>query len=218
VITCYTCHQGRPVPLNTPVLPNTEFPLEEKATKQLPAPAEILAKYINALGGEQKLRAVTSRVVTATQNIPNGPGGVNPVPATTERYQKAPNLMLNVYHAAKFTSSNGFDGKRAWAQGGNGRVTEPPSLEQIRTARAAEILEPLQLGATYTRMTVEGIEKINGREAYLLVGYPKEIFRSVCTSTRKRACCCERQRRFQRRLETAHTRWITTTIATPAAA
>lgn len=175
VITCYTCHQGRPVPIGTPVLPMSVFPLEEEKTdKQLPSAEQIIAKYIDALGGEQRLRSVTSRVVEATQDVPAGPGGTKPVPGTSERYQKAPNLLLNVFHTAKFTNSNGFDGKRAWAQAANGRVAEAQSLEQIRTARAADLFEPLKLREIYSKLTVEKIEKINGRDCYLVVGIPKE--------------------------------------------
>ena len=182
VVSCYTCHQGRPVPIGTPVLPMHPFAGENEATdakdaketRQLPSPAQVISKYIEALGGEQKLRALTSRVVMATQGIPAGPGGTKPVEGSSERYQKAPNLLVNIYHAPKFTASNGFDGKRAWAQAANGRVAETPSLEQIRTARDADILQPLKLQETYPKLTVEKIERINGRDCYLLVGIPKE--------------------------------------------
>jgi len=173
VITCYTCHQGRPIPIGTPVMPMHAFP-EEKETKNLPSPTQVISTYIEALGGEQKLRAVTSRVVMANQGIPAGPGGTKPVEGTSERYQKAPNLLLNIYHAPKFTTSNGFDGKRAWAQAANGRVGESQALEQIRTARDADLQQPLKLQEIYPKLTVEKIEKINGRDCYLLVGIPKE--------------------------------------------
>ena len=140
----------------------------------MPTAAQVIAKYIEALGGEQKLRAVTTRVVTANQGIPAGPGGTKPVEGTSEKYQKAPNLLVNIYHAPKFTNSNGFDGKRAWAQAANGRVAETQSLEQIRTAREADMLLPLKMRDIYTKLTVEGIEKINGHECYVVTGIAKE--------------------------------------------
>jgi Photosynthetic reaction centre cytochrome C subunit len=173
VVTCYTCHQGRPIPNATPVMPMHAFP-EEKEAKNLPSPAQVISKYIEALGGEQKLRAVTSRVVMANQGIPAGPGGTKPVQGTSEHYQKAPNLLVNIYHAPKFTTLNGFDGKRAWAQAASGRVAETQSLEQIRTARDADLQQPLKLQEIYPKLTVEKIEKINGRDCYLVVGIPKE--------------------------------------------
>ena len=91
VVTCYTCHQGRPQPRGVLALPVAES--EEAPKVTLPSVDQILAKYVEALGGEQAIRKVTSRVVTGTQYIPTGPGGVVPVPATIEIDQKAPNLI-----------------------------------------------------------------------------------------------------------------------------
>ena len=175
VVTCYTCHRGSPTPPSVPLLPAGEYVSNEKpAPRQLPTADQILAKYIDALGGEQAIRRVTSRVITATQDIPTGPGGVIPLPARTERYQKAPNLVLNVYHTDKYTISNGFDGSVSWAQNDRGRVTEAVKLEQIRAKRSADSYEPLHLKQQYARMKVDGIEKVNGRAAYVVIGYPEE--------------------------------------------
>jgi outer membrane lipoprotein-sorting protein len=175
VVTCYTCHRGAPIPPNVPILPAGEYVSNEKpAPPQVPTADQILAKYIEALGGEQAIRKVTSRVITATQDIPTGPGGVIPVPARTERYQKAPNLVLNVYHTDKYTVTNGFDGNASWAQNDRGRVTEAVKLEQIRAKRASDFYEPVHLKQQYGRMKVDGIEKVNNRNAYVLIGYPEE--------------------------------------------
>jgi hypothetical protein len=151
------------------------FPVIEPVTTPkpaLPTADQVLAKYVQALGGEQALRKVTARTITGTQYIPTGPGGVVPTPAAVERLQKAPNLAVTTYRAPAYAISEGFDGATAWSQNQAGRVTEPVKLDVGRAARAADFYEPLNLKQEYPQLTVRGIEKVNGRDAYWLVGVP----------------------------------------------
>jgi hypothetical protein len=171
VVTCNTCHNGRPIPAAMPVFPV----LEPKAAVQpaLPTVDQILAKYVLALGGEAALRKVTSRTITGTQFIPTGPGGTVPTPASVERYLKAPNLAVTIYRAPTYAISQGFDGTSACSQDQAGRVTEPVKLDVGRAARAADFYEPLNLKREYPQMTVRGIEHINGHDAYLVICVPQ---------------------------------------------
>ena len=93
-VTCYTCHRGNAIPATTLVLPNVPKDVETDAQLQLPSVDQIVAKYVQALGGEQALRKVTTRVITGTQTVPTGPGGTVPMPAALERSQKAPAQVL----------------------------------------------------------------------------------------------------------------------------
>ena len=170
VVTCNTCHNGHPTPAATPVFPVFEPVTTPKPA--LPTADQILAKYVQALGGEQALRKVTTRTITGTQYIPTGPGGVVPTPASVERLQKAPNLAVTTYRAPAYAIAEGFDGTAAWAQNQAGRVGEPVKLDVGRAARAADFYEPLNLKQAYAQLTVRGIEKVNGRDAYLVVGVP----------------------------------------------
>ena len=171
VVTCNTCHNGHPVPAAMPVFPVFEPTVAPKPA--LPTVDQILAKYVEALGGEPALRKVTGRVITGTQYIPTGPGGVVPTPAAVERYLKAPNLAVTIYKAPTYAIAQGFDGTTAWSQDQAGRVTEPVKLDVGRSARAADFYEPLNLKREYAQLTVRGIEKVNGRDAYLVVGVPQ---------------------------------------------
>jgi photosynthetic reaction center cytochrome c subunit len=170
VVTCNTCHNGRPTPAAMPAFPVIEPVTTPKPT--LPTADQVLAKYVQALGGEQALRKITARTITGTQYIPTGPGGVVPTPAAVERLQKAPNLALTTYRAPAYAIAEGFDGATAWSQNQAGRVTEPVMLDVGRAARAADFYEPLNLKQEYPQLTVRGIEKVNGRDAYWLVGVP----------------------------------------------
>lgn len=171
VVTCYTCHQGRPEPRGVLVLPVTEE--AEESNVPLPTVDQILAKYVAALGGEQALRKVTSRVITGTQFLPTGPGGVIPVPATVEVDQKAPNLVVNTYHTPTYTVADGFDGAKAWAQDLRGRVTELPSLEQTRSKRGSDFYLPVDLKQQYSKMTVIRVDRIDDHDAYVVDATPQ---------------------------------------------
>jgi photosynthetic reaction center cytochrome c subunit len=170
VVTCNTCHNGHPIPAGMPTFPVLEPVTTPKP--ELPSADQVLAKYVQALGGEQALRKVTARSIAGTQYIPTGPGGVVPTPAAVERVQKAPNLAVTTYRAPTYSIAEGFDGTTAWSQNQAGRVTEPVKLDVGRAARAADFYEPLNLKQEYPQLTVRGIEKVNGRDAYLVVGVP----------------------------------------------
>jgi hypothetical protein len=172
VVTCNTCHNGHPIPAAMPAFPVLEPSVAPKPA--LPTVDQVLAKYVEALGGEAALRKVTGRVITGTQYIPTGPGGTTPTPAAVERYQKAPNLAVTIYRAPAYAISEGFDGTTAWSQNQAGRVTEPVKLDIGRAARAADLYEPLNLKKQYAQLTVRGIETVNGRDAYLVVGIPHD--------------------------------------------
>ena len=170
VVTCYTCHNGRPIPADMPSFPVAEPKDEEKPV--LPTVDQILTKYVQALGGEQAIRKVTSRVITGTQYIPTGPGGTTPMPAAVERDVKAPNLFVNIYKTPTYTTFTGFDGTRQWTQDQQGRVAEAVKLDTLRAKRSADFYEPLTLKQEYAQLTVKGIENVNGRDTYLVIGIP----------------------------------------------
>ena len=169
-ITCYTCHRGSPNPAKSPELPIAPSLKESYVT---PSVDQILAKYIEALGGEVAIRKVTSRVITGTQYIPTGPGGAVPTPAAIERDLKAPNLAVSVYRTPAYTISEGFDGSTQWSQSMQGRVVEGGRVDQQRAKRAADFYEPVNLKAEYAEMTVVGIERVQDRDAYVVSAYPK---------------------------------------------
>lgn len=175
-VTCFTCHRGNADPATTPILPQGEammVGLEEPAAPSLPSVDQVLAKYVQALGGEAALRKITSRSITATWQVPTGPGGNTPVPAQLERYDKAPNLTLSISHTAMNTVAQGFDGTSAWMQDAKGAVTDAPAIDLGHLKRAADFYEPLDLKQEYTKLAVTRIEKVNGRDAYVVLGTPQ---------------------------------------------
>jgi hypothetical protein len=98
---------------------------------------------------------------------------LEPVLANVEIYQQAPNLTVMISKAEKFTVSEGYDGQAAWAQNMNGGVNNLPEPDQQRAKRTADFYESLDLAKNYERMEVSGIDKVNGKEAFVVVAYPQ---------------------------------------------
>lgn len=172
-VTCFTCHQGHSDPITVPVLPRGAAMAEaEEAPKpapSLPSVDQVLAKYVQALGGEQALRKVTSRVITATWELPTGAGGNTPVPAQLERYQKAPNLTLSVNKTAMYTTEQGFDGTTSWLEDAKGMVTDAPAIDQGHLKRSADLYQSLDLKKQFPNLMVDHMETLNGHDTYVLV-------------------------------------------------
>jgi hypothetical protein len=89
-----------------------------------------------------------------------------------EQYLKAPNLISTVNRTATFSTSEAFDGTTAWVQNMAGMVNEAPAIDLARAKRSGGLYEAVKLKQEYSRMEVQGIEKVDGREAYLVVGFP----------------------------------------------
>jgi photosynthetic reaction center cytochrome c subunit len=175
-VTCYTCHRSEPKPdtmVALPIPPPPPHDAPEPAAPMLPSVDEVLDRYVRALGGEQALRRVTSRVITGKQDFPTGAGGLIPVASDVEIYQKAPNLIVNVHRTAMFTVADGFDGVSAWTQTTAGAVNTLPNPDQQRTRRRASMYEPLEFKGNYTRMDVAGLEDVGARHAYVVVAVPE---------------------------------------------
>jgi hypothetical protein len=204
-VTCYTCHRGSSAPLAAP-LPTGQYTslgvgvlfkgngspipggqdavLSErfrayvaKERSGLPTPEQILARYVDALGGEQALRRITARKITATTEVPADVRGVGPaVHALTQQYFRAPNQWVISSQTANGTTATGFDGAVAWRQDARGVVTETtgavPAPPLARVKRTADFYEPLNLKQGYARMVTRGTAKVRDRDAYLVVGFP----------------------------------------------
>ena len=176
VVTCFTCHRGNVEPVGVPTFPSVErTELNEEERAKAPAPHfpsvdDILNKYAQAIGGEPAVRKITSRTITATQDIPTGNGGRVAVQAQVEIYEKAPNLVLNVYHTDKFTIADGFDGSTSWNQNVRGIVGNDAGIDLARAKRNADFYLGLDFKREYSRLTVTGTEKVNDRDAYVLLG------------------------------------------------
>lgn len=153
--------------------------MAKNALAGMPTTDQILAKYVAALGGEAALRKITSRAITATAQLAGDVRGAQPdVHVPMQYISKAPNQWVMTFGTGNTANATGFDGNVAWIQGANGNVTEAtagnnaPTPPLARVRRNADFYEPLNLKQQYTQLALRGVERINNRDAYLLVGTP----------------------------------------------
>ena len=120
VVTCWTCHRGRGQPLVTPpmefVYGTPAFEMDDvmTSTPGQPSPDQILDKYIEALGGAERLAGLTSYVGTGTAARHGGFGGA----AQVQLFAKAPDQRTMMIEFTN-TSSRGnltrsYDGRIGW--------------------------------------------------------------------------------------------------------
>jgi hypothetical protein len=177
MVTCVTCHNGHSDPVNVPTLPPFSVamigPGDEVKPPVLPSVDQVLAKYVEALGGEPALRKVTSMVIAGTrQNYPP-PGGAVPPAFPIEQYSKAPNLSTVIGRPANGANASGFDGTTAWTQDGRGRVTQLAGNAVNRARRDADFYPALDLKQQYQHLLVQGIEKVGDHDTYVVVAAPQ---------------------------------------------
>jgi photosynthetic reaction center cytochrome c subunit len=117
-ITCYSCHRGGERPKTIPSLAEQysvplEDPNEVEIVKDAPAgpPAEqILAKYVQALGGAERLSAITSFIGKGTYEGYDSYHEKVPM----ELYAKAPRERAVVIHTQNGDTTTTFDGNAGW--------------------------------------------------------------------------------------------------------
>jgi len=118
-VTCWTCHHGRITPSTTISLdawydaPNVELDDAVRQEDGQPTADQVLDKYIAALGGAQKLAAVTSFVASGTA-IGYGELGGN---ADFTLMAKSPNqraILISYKDTQRPSSSWSFDGRNGW--------------------------------------------------------------------------------------------------------
>jgi len=119
-VTCYSCHRADPRPKVTPRLsdqygaPQPEDPNEvEPRTRpapNTPSPEQIFGKYIQALGGSQRLAGLVGFVGHGTYEGFDTGGDKVPV----DVYAQAPNLRTTVVHLSAGDNIRTFDGRNYW--------------------------------------------------------------------------------------------------------
>jgi len=121
-VTCYTCHRGSPTPKIVPSLleqysePPPDDPNEVEVSPRVqttPSADDVLNRYIQAIGGAQKLSALTSFVAKGSYEGFDSYHGKVPV----EIYAKASGQRSVISHTQNGDSVTTYDGTHAWIMG-----------------------------------------------------------------------------------------------------
>ena len=168
-ITCYSCHHGISHPASMPAVLESDAGMRPVAAPAA-APAgaaptvdAILAKYVEALGGADAIRKVTSRVMKGV--IVTG-GAQTPI----ELFTKAPNQRISISHTGNSDSFTAFDGTAGW-MGSTGRpAREMTVAESAAAGLDAEFYPALRLKEIYPQLRRARPEEIRGVECEVLTG------------------------------------------------
>jgi photosynthetic reaction center cytochrome c subunit len=119
-VTCYSCHRSDARPKVTPSLaeqygtpppddPN-ELEIPETPSAAGPSADQVLDKYVQALGGAQRLASITSVTGKGLYEGFDTEGDKFPV----EVYAKAPNQRTTIVHLRAGDNIRTYDGRNAW--------------------------------------------------------------------------------------------------------
>jgi Photosynthetic reaction centre cytochrome C subunit/Family of unknown function (DUF6544) len=119
-VTCFTCHRGSPNPEDVPSLalqyadlvddPNAMTLVRARTV----TPDQVFAKYMLALGGAQRVAALTSFTARGTYGGFNTGGADLPIDINA----KAPNQRMQIVRAPDAENVKTFDGQKAWVSEG----------------------------------------------------------------------------------------------------
>jgi photosynthetic reaction center cytochrome c subunit len=171
-VTCYSCHRGNAKPMAVPVV-MTEEPKEamgapkkaEVETKESSGPsgAELLDKYLQAVGGAGAIDKVSSRVMKGTIDA-----GGKAIPI--DIYSKDPYKRISFTHMPEGDSVTGFDGHEGWMGSAGHPMREMHGGDVEGAAIDADLHLATHLKAMFSELKVHGTQKIGDSEAYAVVG------------------------------------------------
>ena len=169
-VTCNSCHRGAPHPVATPIIaeggprPAFESVLGEDTSLTDAPPAEqIIAKYVEAIGGAAALQRISTRQEKGTINI----SGRN---LPIEILSRIGGKQLTVIHLPNGDSITAYDGASGWTSAPNRPVREIPSVEVASAKPEVDLQLPLHIKQLFNEVKTAGTEKIGDRESYVVAG------------------------------------------------
>ena len=166
-INCNSCHQGKSHPQPSFPLKPTIVEARPAQPEKKPTIDEILAKYETALGGKANLEKITSRQIKASRIEPD-----NKTFEAEDIWQKSNKFSVSTKYG-DYVVTEGFDGKTAWKRGNKDEIVlKADESEQIK--RAAQLFANPNLKAIYPKMDFRFVDKIEGREVYLVLATTAE--------------------------------------------
>ena len=169
-VTCNSCHRGSPRPVAIPIvaesgpkLPFESAPAEDNAAINAPPAEQIIAKYLDTIGGAAALAKVITREENGTINIS---GRTLPIEILT----KIGNKRLTVIHLPNGDSITAYEGTSGWTAAPNRPVFEIPSVEVVSAQAELDLQLPLHMKQLFEKIENAAPEKVGDRETYVIAG------------------------------------------------
>jgi len=130
----------------------------------LPTVDELLARYVEAMGGAKAINAVTSRVTKGTLDIPGVSRG-----GSFETYMQAPNKGMSVVEAHPIGRiKTGYNARGGWTQTPQGVRPIKIAAELASLQRDSDIYATVRVKANFAKVILVGMSQIGYREVYVL--------------------------------------------------
>jgi photosynthetic reaction center cytochrome c subunit len=166
-VTCYSCHRGALRPAATPVIADaSKLPAltnSKKLAANAPTVRQLLARYIDVLGGAAAIERISSRVEKGSVQTVDQTVGI-------EIFTKAPGKQTVTRHLPTGESVDIFDGRTGWLTypGRGARSMDDAELASARID--ADLAFPLHIQDFFPEVRLQYSETVEGREAYVLRG------------------------------------------------
>lgn len=175
-VTCYTCHRGAASPTKPvlfdpvaagPIVPQTVAKSFSKSTATVD---EVLAKYVEAIGGQEKLSGLKTRHTLAKRIEPDGRTEAEELWQSADGKHRVDTTYKSV------VVSEVFDGKSA-SKKANGDAIQLKPDEAFNIEREARLAFGLNIKASLDQLSVGQVELIHERRMQVLEGVGPQAIR-----------------------------------------
>lgn len=143
---------------------------------KLPAVAEILAKYVKAIGGREANEKIKTRKMTGTVEL--APLGVKGTFESFTAVEARSFTKMNLAGIGEFTEV--FDGKASWSSNPIQGSREKSGVELTQAKLTGNFYREINLDKLFQKMELKGLEKVGDKDAYVIVataeGAPPETW------------------------------------------
>lgn len=178
LVSCYTCHHGHDHPPTTIALdtlygpPNDEKEDLIRQAPDGPSATEILDQYIDALGGQQRLAALTSFIATGTSAGYERLGGGGEFQIFAKAPDQRTTLIQFKEHPERGDSTRTYNGHAGWIKTPRGLLSEYELTgSELDAARLDALLSfPGQIKQALANLRAGFPDSINDRDVDLVQG------------------------------------------------
>jgi hypothetical protein len=177
-VTCFTCHHGRDQPSTTIALDTLYGPPNEEHNdivtpgSGVPTANQVLDKYIQALGGAQKLAGLTSYIANGTSVGYEGLGGGGSFTILAKAPSQRAVIIEFKEHPERGGSTRAYNGKVGYVRSPRGLLTDYDVIgsELDGLKLDAQLAFPGQIKQVFTNLRVGNPDSINGKDVQVLQG------------------------------------------------
>lgn len=178
MVTCWTCHHGRFLPSTTIALdtlygtPNDERNDIVVPGEGQPPATQILDKYIEALGGAQRLAGLTSYIATGTSLGYEGLGGGGSFQIFAKAPDQRTTLIAFKEHPERGDSTRTYNGSSGWIKSPRGLfpIYELTGSELDGARLDAQLSFPGQIKQVLGNWRAGALDSIGDKEVQVVQG------------------------------------------------